>query len=309
MASQSQPDPEARAGEAAATQRRSLRPLLQLRPYIFKHKGMLAAAAAALVISAAAMLAVPMAVRRMIDHGFGANDGQMIDSYFITLVGLGLLIAVASASRFYAVNWLGERVVADIRAKTFEHLALLGPAYFDKNHSGEMMSRLTADTTQMKTAAGTALSQAARNGIMLIGALIMMFVTSPRLSGLVFIAIPLIVLPLVGFGRMVRKLSRQAQDSLATASAYASENLAAHRTMQAFSNEGQVVARYSDAVEQSFKDARARHIARALLTGLAIFLVVASITGVLWFGASSVIAGDMSGKRPTSAAMLAIAST
>jgi len=261
------------------------------------HKGMLAGAVIALIVAAAAMLAVPLAVRRVIDHGFGGHDGGLINNYFLTLIGIGAVLALASASRFYCVNWLGERVVADLRTKTFAHLATLGPAYFDKNHSGEMMSRLTADTTQMKAAAGTALSQFARNAIMLIGALIMMFVTSPKLSGMVLIAIPLIVLPLVGFGRMVRNLSRQAQDSLAHASAYASENLAAHRTMQSFSNEAQVSGRYARAVEQSFKDAGQRHVARALLTAIAIFLTVASVTGVLWYGASSVIAGDMTGGR------------
>ncbi|MCB1484052.1 MAG: ABC transporter, partial [Hyphomicrobiaceae bacterium] len=283
--------------EGAPSSRQSLRPLLQLKPILMSHKGMLAGAVIALVVSAAAMLVVPLAVRRMIDHGFGGHDGDLINSYFLTLIGIGAVLALASASRFYCVNWLGERVVADLRTKTFAHLASLGPAFFDKSHSGEMMSRLTADTTQMKAAAGTALSQFARNAIMLIGALIMMFVTSPKLSGLVLIAIPLIVLPLVGFGRMVRSLSRQAQDSLASASAYASENLAAHRTMQSFSNEPQVSDRYARAVEQSFNDARQRHIARALLTAIAIFLTVASVTAVLWYGASSVIAGDMTGGR------------
>ncbi|MEZ5899693.1 MAG: ABC transporter transmembrane domain-containing protein [Hyphomicrobiaceae bacterium] len=283
--------------EGAPSSRQSLRPLLQLKPILMSHKGMLAGAAIALVVSAAAMLVVPLAVRRMIDHGFGGHDGDLINSYFLTLIGIGAVLALASASRFYCVNWLGERVVADLRAKTFAHLASLGPAFFDKSHSGEMMSRLTADTTQMKAAAGTALSQFARNAIMLIGALIMMFVTSPKLSGLVLIAIPLIVLPLVGFGRMVRSLSRQAQDSLASASAYASENLAAHRTMQSFTNEPQVSDRYARAVEHSFNDARQRHVARALLTALAIFLTVASVTAVLWYGASSVIAGDMTGGR------------
>ena len=136
------------------------------------HKGMLAGAVIALVVSAAAMLVVPLAVRRMIDHGFGGHDGDLINSYFLTLIGIGAVLALASASRFYCVNWLGERVVADLRTKTFAHLASLGPAFFDKSHSGEMMSRLTADTTQMKAAAGTALSQFARNAIMLIGALI-----------------------------------------------------------------------------------------------------------------------------------------
>ncbi|MEQ1715752.1 MAG: ABC transporter transmembrane domain-containing protein [Hyphomicrobium sp.] len=299
MVSQAQGRTDALSPEAAkpAAARQSMRPLLQLRPFLMAHTGMLAGAGVALVVSSVAMLAVPLAVRRMIDHGFGANDGQLIDSYFLTLIGIGLLLAIASASRYYFVNWLGERVVADIRAKTFAHLATLGPAFFDKSHSGEMMSRLTADTTQMKSAAGTALSQAARNAIMLVGALVMMFVTSPGLSMLVLVAIPIIVLPLVGFGRMVRTLSRQAQDSLASASAYASENLSAHRTMQAFANDGQVAARYARAVEESFATARSRHVARAFLTGVAIFLVVASVTGVLWFGASSVIAGEMSGGR------------
>ena len=283
--------------EGTPASRQSLRPLLQLKPILMSHKGMLAGAIVALIVSAAAMLAVPLAVRRVIDHGFGGHDGGLINNYFLTLICIGAVLALASASRFYCVNWLGERVVADLRTKTFAHLATLGPAYFDKSHSGEMMSRLTADTTQMKVAAGTALSQFARNAIMLIGAFIMMLVTSPKLSGMVLIAIPLIVLPLVGFGRMVRNLSRQAQDSLANASAYASENLAAHRTMQSFSNEAQVSGRYARAVEQSFKDAGQRHVARALLTAIAIFLTVASVTGVLWYGASSVIAGDMTGGR------------
>lgn len=285
----------AAAGESA--RRQSLKPLLHLKPYILAHKGMLAGAAIALIASSAAMLAVPLAVRRMIDHGFGGNDSQLIDSYFLTLIGIGAVLAIASASRYYFVNWLGERVVADLRATTFAHLANLGPAFFDRSHSGEMMSRLTADTTQMKAAAGVALSQFARNAIMLVGALIMMFVTSPGLSALVLVAIPLIVLPLVGFGKMVRKLSRAAQDSLANASAYASENLSAHRTMQAFGNEPQVAARYARAVEQSFADARSRHVARGLLTAVAIFLTVASVTAVLWYGASAVIAGEMSGGR------------
>ena len=285
------------APEVDGKRSRSLRSLLQLKPYLIAHKGMLAAAAVALVVSALAMLSVPLAVRRMIDNGFGASNAQLIDNYFLTLIGIGLVLAIASASRFYTVNWLGERVIADLRANTFAHLARLGASYFDKSHSGEMMSRLTADTTQMKAAAGTALSQFARNAIMLIGALVMMFITSPGLSALGLVAIPIIVLPLVGFGRMVRKLSRRAQDSLAEASAYAAENLSAHRTMQSFANEVPVSQRFAKAVEQSFEDARARLKARAFLTGLAIFLTVASVTAVLWYGASSVIAGDMTGGR------------
>ncbi len=284
-------------GDKSEKRRQSLRPLLAFKPYILKHKGMLGAALLALVVSAGAMLVVPLAVRRMIDFGFGSADGQLINQYFGMLVVVGSVLAIASASRFYFVNWLGERVVADLRADVFKHLTNLGPAFFERTHSGEVMSRLTADTTQIKAAAGTALSQALRNAIMLIGALVMMFVTSPSLSAMVLLAIPAIVLPLVGYGRVVRRLSREAQDTLAEASAYASENLVAVRTMQAFAHEAAVSRRFGGAVEQAFESARRRLKARAGLTAMAIFLVVASITAVLWFGASSVISGEMTGGR------------
>ena len=284
-------------GDESARSRRSLRPLLRLKPYIANYPGMLAAAVVALVVSAAAMLVIPMAVRRMIDHGFGASDGAMINTYFTMLIVIGLVLALASSARFYLVNWLGERVVADLRADVFAQLTRLGPTFFERTHSGEVMSRLTADTTQIKAAAGTAMSQALRNAIMLIGALVMMFVTSPRLSTMVLLAIPAIVLPLVAYGRVVRRLSREAQDSLAEASAYASENLQAVRTMQAYAHERVVAGRFKGAVEQAFESARRRLKARAGLTAIAIFLVVASVTGVLWFGASSVVSGEMTGGR------------
>ena len=288
---------ETSTGENASKGRASLKPLLALKPLILAHKGALWGAAIAVVMSAVAMLAVPMAVRRMIDNGFGSHDSHLINSYFLTLIGIGLLLAIAIPARFYFVNWIGERVVADLRTKVFAQLSTLGPAYFDVNHSGEIMSRLTADTTQIKAVAGSSLSQAARNFIMLIGALVMMFVSSAKLSLLVFIAIPVIVLPLVGFGRLVRRLSRTAQDTLGDASAYAAENLAAHRTMLAYVNEKAVTARFSSAVERAFDAARQRMRARAALTGVAIFLTVASVTGVLWYGASDVISGNMTAGR------------
>ena len=277
--------------------RRSLRPLLALKPYLLRHRKMIAGALVALIVSALAMLAVPMAVRRMIDVGFVSQDGALINHYFEMLIVIGLMLAVASGARFYFVNWLGERVVSDLRTDVFAHLARLGPAFFEKTHSGEVMSRLTADTTQIKAAAGTALSQALRNTIMLIGALIMMFVTSPHLSLLVLLAIPIIVLPLMTYGRYVRRLSRDAQDTLATASAYAAENLAAVRTMQAFGFEGEVSKRFGGAVEDAFEAARMRLKARAGLTTLAIFLTVASIVGILWYASASVIGGEMTGGR------------
>ncbi len=283
--------------DAATASRRSLRPLLALKPYLLRHPGAMIGAGLALVVSAGAMLAIPMAVRRMIDHGFGAKDGAMIDQYFMMLIGIGFALALASASRFYLVNWIGERVVADLRSDVFAHLARLGPEFYERTHSGEVMSRLTADTTQVKTVAGSAISQALRNAIMLIGALVMMIVTSPSLSLLVLIAIPVIVLPLIGYGRMVRRLSRRAQDTLAEASAYAAENLAAVRTMQAFGHEDAVANRYATSVERSFTAARDRMRARAGLTGLVIMLVVSSIVGVLWYGSASVISGEITAGR------------
>ena len=283
--------------DGAAPGRASLRPLLGLRPYLLRYKGMLAASFVALLLSAAATLAVPLAVRRMIDLGFSGVEPELIDVYFATLVGIGLILALASAARFYCVNWLGERVIADIRADVFKHLTGLSPAFYETAHSGEVMSRLTADTTQIKAAASTAISQALRNAVVLIGAVIMMIVTSPKLSLLVLIAIPIIVLPLVAYGRAVRARSRAAQDTLANASAYASESLGQVRILQAFNHEGAAATRFDKAVQESFEAARARAQARAGLTAITIFLVFASVVGVLWYGAQDVLSGEITGGR------------
>ncbi|HKA65928.1 MAG TPA: ABC transporter transmembrane domain-containing protein [Methyloceanibacter sp.] len=275
----------------------SLRPLLALKPYVLGYRVMIAAALAALIVSAAATLAVPLAVRRMIDVGFSGVEPGLVDKYFATLLGVGLILALASAARFYAVNWVGERVVADLRADIFKHLTGLSPAFYETAHSGEVMSRLTADTTQIKATASTTISQALRNLVILVGAVAMMIITSPKLSLLVLIAIPIIVLPLVAYGRAVRSLSREAQDSLAHASAYASESLTQVRVLQAFTHERAASARFAGAVERAFGAAKARTKARAGLTALAIFLVFASVVGILWYGAQDVLAGIMTGGR------------
>jgi ATP-binding cassette subfamily B protein len=283
--------------ETAPARAAKLRPLLALKPYLARHPRMVALALAALIASAASMLVVPVAVRRVVDHGFSGGDGAFIDQYFAMLILIGLALALASGTRFYAVNWLGERVVADLRADVFRHLATLGPAFYEKTHSGEVMSRLTADTTQIKGAAGSALSQALRNGIMLIGAIVMMFVTSPTLSFLALAAIPAIVFPMLAYGRAVRRLSRTAQDRLADASAYAADNLGAVRALHAFGQEATVSGRFAAAVERAFEAARSRLLARAGLTAIAIFLVVASIVGILWFGSRLVISREITSGR------------
>jgi len=277
--------------------RTSLRPLLGLKPFILRYKAMVAAALLSLVIAAAATLAVPLAVRRMIDVGFTGIEPGLVDKYFATLLGVGAILALASAARYYCVNWLGERVVADVRAEVFKHLTGLSPAFYETAQSGEVMSRLTADTTQIKAAASTTISQALRNLVVMVGAVAMMIVTSPRLSLLVLIAIPIIVLPLVAYGRAVRALSREAQDSLAQASAFASESLAQVRVLQTFTHEAAAGTRFGSAVERSFLAAKARTKARSGLTAIAIFLIFASVVGILWYGAQDVLAGTMTGGR------------
>jgi ATP-binding cassette subfamily B protein len=254
---------------------------------------MVAAATFFLILAAATTLALPLAVRRMVDHGFAFSDGRFIDNYFGMLLMLAALLAVASAMRYYYVITIGERVVADLRREVFAHVTRLSPSFFDVSQSGEIVSRLTADTTQIKAAFGSAASQALRNTILCLGAMGMMIYTSPQLSALVLGAIPLIVFPLVAFGRSVRKRSRAAQDMLAESSAFASETIGATRTVQAFSGEDAASQRYSGAVETAYEAARTTIRARALLTGFGILLIFGSIVGVLWYGAQNVLAGSM----------------
>ncbi len=225
------------AAEAPGGRKVKLKPLALLLPYVLSYRARVIAAIAALVVAAMATLAVPIAVRRMIDHGFSAEGIELIDSYFAVMIAVVAVLACASALRFYLVTTLGERIVADLRSQVFGHLTALSPEFFDRSQSGELLSRLTADTTQIKSAVGASVSIALRNLVLFIGAGVMMVVTSPKLSGFVLAAIPLIVLPLVGFGRAVRKKSRAAQDTLADASAYASEQIVSVRTLQAFNHE------------------------------------------------------------------------
>ena len=272
----------------------SLKPLI---PYGLAYKGRIAAAIAALILASAATLVVPIAVRRVIDFGFSDEGRAYIDAYFVVLLIVVALLAVASALRYYLVITLGERVVADLRAAVFRHLTSLDPAFFDQTKSGEIVSRLTADTTQVKAAFGVSVSIALRNLFLFFGAAALMIVTSPKLSALVLVAIPVIVVPLVISGRAVRRRSRAAQDRLADASAYAAEAIGAVRTMQAFGMESRTASSFAAAAEEAFGAARLSTTMRALLTGTAIFLISASVVAVLWYGAQDVLAGEMTGGR------------
>ncbi len=297
-------EPSARAQAAAqsgadAKGGRSIKiePLKQLRPYLMRYRGRVLGAFVALVVAALATLAVPVAVRRMVDFGFSHQSIELIDSYFAVMIAVAAVLAGASAARYYLVTTLGERIVADLRSQLFTHLSVLSPAFFDRAQSGELLSRLTADTTQIKAAVGASVSIALRNLVLFIGASAMMVVTSPKLSAFVLGAIPLIVLPLVGFGRAVRRRSRTAQDTLADASAFASEQIGAVRTMQAYSNERAATAHFTAAVERAYSAAQRSTLARAVLTAIAIFLVFASVVGVLWIGAQDVLADRMTAGR------------
>jgi ATP-binding cassette subfamily B protein len=241
---------------AEDARRRSLRPLKRLFPYILRYRKLVVGALLSLTAAALITLTLPMAVRRMIDHGFSGSDSAFIANYFSMLVVIAAVLALASACRYYFVITLGERVVADLRRDVFSHVTKLSPAFFDTAQSGEIVSRLTADTTQIKSAVGATASIALRNVILGLGAVAMMVVTSPKLSSLVIAAIPLIVLPLVAFGRSVRRKSRAAQDTLADATAYASEHIGSMRTLQAFTNERLVTGLFGQAVETAFMAAR-----------------------------------------------------
>jgi ATP-binding cassette subfamily B protein len=280
--------------EKPATRRPRLKPLMALWPHLMRYRGRALAALTALLVAAIATLVVPIAVRRMIDFGFDESHAGFIDRYFAVMIGVVAVLSLASAARYYLVMTLGERIVADLRSQVFAHLLTLDGAFYDSAKSGELISRLTADTTQIKSTVGASASIALRNILLFIGATIMMVITSPWLAATLLVAIPVIVALLIGAGRGVRKRSRGAQDTLAEASAYAAEAIGSVRSLQANTAEGAAARLFSSEVEHAFGAARNAVRARAFLTGVGIFLVFASVVGILWAGANAVLAGEMS---------------
>ncbi len=276
------------------TQGASFRALLPLLSYARRYKGRALAALAALTASAAATLVVPFALRRMIDFGFSKDSGGAIDVYFLAMGVVVLVIAIAAAIRYYLVATLGERVVADLRRDVFAHLTGLDASFYDRARTGELVSRLTADTTQIKAAFGASASIALRNLFMFVGSTALMIYTSPKLSALVLVAIPVIATPLIASGRIVRKRSRHAQDTLADATAFASESLGAVRTMQAFGAQLSSRAFFARAVDGAYDAAREAAATRAILIAVAVSLAFCSVVVVLWLGARDVLAGRMS---------------
>jgi ATP-binding cassette subfamily B protein len=250
------------------------------------------------VVAAAATLAIPYAFKQMIDLGFGAAGSRSIehvDRYFLALFGVALVLAVSVAARHYLVSWLGERVTADIRSAVYAHVVEQSPQFFEVTRSGEVLSRLTTDTTLIQSVVGTSISMALRNALMFVGGLGMMFVTSVKLTSIIIVLLFVVILPIILFGRRVRSLSRDSQDRIADASAVAGEILNAMPTVQAFTHERIEAERFTASSERAFSTAIRRVRARSLLTVLAIVLVFGAIVFVLWLGAHAVIRGDMTG--------------
>jgi len=278
------------AGRAKA---RSLKPLRQLGPFLKPYRVAIAVATAALLCSSTASLLIPPALGRLVQNGFSQQLASQIDQYFLPLVGIALALAAATAIRFYFVTWLGERVIADIRKAVFDHVIGLTPAFFEITRTGEVLSRLTADATLIQTVVGSSASVAARNLVMLTGAIILLFVTSVKLTLLVIGIVVLVLIPLLLFGRWVRSLSRRSQDRIADTSARASETLNAVQTVQAFTRENAERKSFAAAVESSFIVAILRTRARAVMTAVVMSAVTICILGVFWVGAHDVIAHRM----------------
>jgi ATP-binding cassette subfamily B protein len=300
----------------------SLGTLTKLLPFLAPYRRQFILAGFALLVAAGATLAIPVAFRRMIDLGFGAAGGtgvagatsaasaanagagigaaltgspEHIDLYFLALFGVACVLAIATAARFYMVSWLGERVTADIRRAVYGHVVTQSPQFFETTRTGEVLSRLTTDTTLIQAVVGTSISMALRNMLLFIGGMAMLFVTSVKLSSIILLALLVVVLPIVLFGRKVRNLSRASQDRIADASALAGEILNAMPTVQAFTHETIETRRFGDSVENAFATAMQRVRARSLLTVTAIFLIFGAIVFVLWLGAHAVIQGRMTG--------------
>jgi len=273
--------------------RRDIRPLARLLPYALRHKGHLAMAAFWLIVSTATSLSLTAAARGAIDHGF-ENGGAGLNLWFLMLGANALFLGVATAVRYFYVTKTGERVVADLRKGLFDRILTLDPAFYAKIRTGEVLSRLTTDIALVETLMTTSVSFALRNFLTLVGGTVLLFVVSPKLTGLVLLVVPLLLGPIFLFGRRVRKLTVATQDRFANAVGFAGESVDAIETVQAFGRVASAVARFGAAVEDAFNSSLVRMRARALMTAMIIVVMFGGVTLVLWLGAQDVIAGRMS---------------
>ncbi|MCV3273022.1 ABC transporter transmembrane domain-containing protein [Roseobacter sinensis] len=266
--------------------------LAALWPFVWPYRSLLFCALAALVMTAVVSLTLPMAVRRVVDN-FDTENAYILDQYFAAALGIAALLAVGTGLRYMLVTRLGERVVADIRKAVFDRVISMSPSFFEQVMTGEVLSRITTDTTLILSVIGSSVSIALRNLLIFVGGLALMLLTSPKLTGLVLLIVPAVIVPILVLGRRLRVLSRENQDWIAASSGNASETLSAVQTVQAFTHEAASRAQFSHVTELSYKAARRRISTRALMTVIVIFLVFAGIVGVLWIGARDVRAGDM----------------
>ncbi|MDG4721831.1 MULTISPECIES: ABC transporter transmembrane domain-containing protein [Thalassospira] len=273
---------------------RNLSSLRAIIPFILKYRLQLIGALIALVIASGTVLALGNGLRMLVDEGFADGDGGLLDRALFVLFAVTLLLAGASYMRFFLVSWIGERVVADIRSAVYRHIIRLDSEFFEVTRTGEVLSRLTTDTTLLQSVIGSSVSIALRNALMFVGGLTMLAITSPKLTALVLLVVPLVVVPIVGYGRRVRRLSRESQDRIADVSAFSEETLNALRTVQAYTHEEIESTRFGTHVESAFKTAVARISARALLTAIVIVMVFGAVGTILWIGGHDVLDGVIS---------------
>ncbi len=264
-----------------------------LSPFVKPYTPMVIAAGLALILTATVSLVLPLAVRRVVD-GFETDTAELLDGYFLAALGIALLLALGTGLRYYLVTRLGERVVADIRKATFDRMVGMSPAFYEKTLTGEVLSRITTDTTLILSVIGSSVSVALRNCLIFLGGLVLMLLTSAKLTGLVLLIVPGILIPIITLGRRLRTLSRENQDWIAASSGNASEALLSVQTVQAFTHELLSRRSFDEITEKSFVAAKNRIGTRALMTIIVIFLVFAGVVGVLWIGARDVRGGEMS---------------
>ena len=290
----SAPSFASRDDAATSTGRRDLRPLRYLLRYVGRYRRQLALAAVALVVAAGTVLGLGQGLRLLVDRGFGGRDPALLDAALVVLLAVVLLLALASFLRFYMISWVGERVVADLRRDVYSHVLTLSPGFFETRRTGEVLSRLSTDTTLVQVVVGSSVSIALRNLLLLVGGLIMLLVTSAKLTGLVLLVVPIVVAPIVLLGRRVRALSRDSQDRVADVGVYVEETLTGIRAVQAFVHEAVDRQRFGVRVEDAFATAIRRVRTRGILTAIVIALIFGAIVVILWIGGRDVLAGRIS---------------
>ncbi len=286
--------PAAAAASPATRSRAGVRQLAPILGFLRPYRARVVAASVALVIAAGTVLTVGQGLRLLVDRGFAGGNPAVLDRMLVALLAVVVVMAIATGARFYLVSWIGERVSADIRQAVFSHVLSLSPGFFEVTRTGEILSRLTADTTLLETVVGSSASLALRNLLLFVGGTVMLAVTSPKLTALVMVGVPAVVVPILFFGRRVRRLSRASQDRIADVGAYGEETLHGIRTVQAFCHEDIDRSRFRMRVEAAFATATRRIRQRALLTAFVILVVFTAVGIILWSGGQDVMAGRLS---------------